>query len=51
MSVLLQRQVQQGLQEFFKTHQDAWQQSHVGKFTESQLDILETHKGRPVYFA
>jgi len=47
----IRREVEKCLQEFFRTHQDAWQQLHSGKFSQEQLDILETYKGRPIYFA
>lgn len=49
-SRLLQRQVEKSLQEFFRTHQDAWQQSHVKRFSEDQIELLDMYKGRPVYF-
>eukprot|EP00922_Rhytidocystis_sp_ex-Travisia-forbesii_P015376 GHVS01022934.1.p1 GENE.GHVS01022934.1~~GHVS01022934.1.p1 ORF type:complete len:2097 (+),score=211.49 GHVS01022934.1:68-6358(+) len=47
----IRREVEKCLQEFYRTHQDAWQQLHVRKFSECQLDVLETYKGRPIYFA
>eukprot|EP00922_Rhytidocystis_sp_ex-Travisia-forbesii_P015375 GHVS01022933.1.p1 GENE.GHVS01022933.1~~GHVS01022933.1.p1 ORF type:complete len:2089 (+),score=225.43 GHVS01022933.1:40-6306(+) len=47
----IRREVEKCLQEFYRTHQDAWQQLHVQKFSECQLDVLDTYKGRPIYFA
>ncbi|PHJ23451.1 very large low complexity protein [Cystoisospora suis] len=47
----VRRHVEKTLQEFYRTHQDAWQQLHVHKFSPEQLDVLETYKGRPTYFA
>nr|CEL65957.1 TPA: hypothetical protein BN1204_017880 [Neospora caninum Liverpool] len=51
MSDTIRRQVEKTLQEFYRTHQDAWQQLHVHKFSPEQLDVLDTYKGRPTYFA
>jgi len=48
---MIRKEVQKSLQEFFRTHQDAWKQLHAPKFTETQLDILDAYKGRPSYFA
>ncbi|AFZ81310.1 hypothetical protein BEWA_007190 [Theileria equi strain WA] len=42
--------VQRTLQEFFKSHIDAWSQIHIYKFTRQQLDILHMYKGCPIYF-
>ncbi|PFH36451.1 hypothetical protein BESB_046430 [Besnoitia besnoiti] len=51
MSDTIRRHVEKTLQEFYRTHQDAWRQLHVRKFSPEQLDVLETYKGRPTYFA
>lgn len=47
----MQREVERALQEFFKTHQEGWEDLHRAAFTEEQLDVLDTYKGRPTYFA
>eukprot|EP00916_Digyalum_oweni_P025531 GHVL01042040.1.p1 GENE.GHVL01042040.1~~GHVL01042040.1.p1 ORF type:complete len:1523 (+),score=288.15 GHVL01042040.1:133-4569(+) len=47
----VRKTVQTTLQEFFKSHQDAWHQHHKRLFSDYQLDKLETFKGRPSYFA
>lgn len=47
---VVRKSVQETLQDFFKSHMDAWSQVHVHKFTREQLDVLEIHKGCPVYF-
>ncbi|GBE58893.1 very large low complexity protein [Babesia ovata] len=47
---IVRRVVQTTLQDFFKSHMDAWNQVHVHKFTPEQLDVLEMYKGCPAYF-
>ena len=47
----LQREVERSLQEFLKTHQEGWESFHRSAFSEEQLDVLDTYKGRPTYFA
>ncbi|CDR96817.1 Cullin, putative [Babesia bigemina] len=44
---IVRRVVQTTLQDFFKSHMDAWYQVHVHKFTPEQLDVLEMYKGCP----
>eukprot|EP01054_Gregarina_sp_Poly1_P000087 Gregarina_sp_Poly_1__86@NODE_101_length_14427_cov_132_160237_g88_i0_p3_GENE_NODE_101_length_14427_cov_132_160237_g88_i0NODE_101_length_14427_cov_132_160237_g88_i0_p3_ORF_typecomplete_len522_score72_39DUF3437/PF11919_8/1_3e04DUF3437/PF11919_8/1_9e16PP_kinase_N/PF13089_6/2_6PP_kinase_N/PF13089_6/5_2e02_NODE_101_length_14427_cov_132_160237_g88_i068608425 len=39
------------LQEFFKTHLSDWEEHYKLKFTESQTEVLNEHKGIPVYFS
>eukprot|EP00918_Siedleckia_nematoides_P052825 GHVU01115356.1.p1 GENE.GHVU01115356.1~~GHVU01115356.1.p1 ORF type:complete len:221 (-),score=8.93 GHVU01115356.1:208-789(-) len=46
----IRREVEKCLQEFLRTHQDAWLQIHAKKFTAEQLDLLDMYKGRPIYF-
>eukprot|EP01068_Selenidium_serpulae_P007670 Selendium_serpulae@DN4773_c0_g1_i2.p4 len=48
---LAKKEVQLTLQEFYKTHLDNWEQDIKGKFSERQLEILETYKGVQVYFS
>ncbi|KAK6588301.1 hypothetical protein RS030_6747 [Cryptosporidium xiaoi] len=50
ISHTLKRQIQECIQEFFKTHQDGWNIVHKHKFTDIQLEILDIYKGRPTYF-
>eukprot|EP01070_Trichotokara_eunicae_P009295 Trichotokara_eunicae@DN6031_c0_g1_i3.p1 len=45
------KEVEKTLQEFFRSHQDAWEREHKEKFTEDQLDLLYQHKGLPRYFS
>ncbi|OEH77445.1 hypothetical protein cyc_06494 [Cyclospora cayetanensis] len=47
----IRREVERALQEFIKTHQEGWETIHRGAFSEDQLDVLDTYKGRPAYFA
>ncbi|KAL8441861.1 hypothetical protein Emed_007455 [Eimeria media] len=47
----VRREVERALQDFFKTHQEAWDDTHRAAFSEEQLDVLDTYKGRPTYFA
>lgn len=47
---VVRKTVQATLQDFFKSHMDAWSQVHVHKFTREQLDVLEMYKGCPAYF-
>ncbi|KAL8426760.1 hypothetical protein Efla_006746 [Eimeria flavescens] len=47
----VRREVERALQEFFKTHQEGLEERHRAAFTEEQLDVLDTYKGRPTYFA
>ncbi|XP_053990948.1 uncharacterized protein LOC128883022 [Hylaeus volcanicus] len=48
---IVRRQVEKTLQEFFRTHCDAWNELHVKKFSSAQLNILNIYKGRPRYFS
>ncbi|KAH8741753.1 hypothetical protein FG386_001327 [Cryptosporidium ryanae] len=50
ISHTLKKQIQECIQEFFKTHQDGWNIVHKHKFTDIQLEILDIYKGRPTYF-
>lgn len=50
ISQILKKQIQECIQEFFKTHQDGWNFIHKHKFNQYQLEILDTYKGRPTYF-
>ncbi|OII71677.1 uncharacterized protein cubi_01291 [Cryptosporidium ubiquitum] len=50
ISQILKKQIQECIQEFFKTHQDGWNFIHKNKFNQDQLEVLDTYKGRPTYF-
>jgi len=50
-SDVVKKTVEKSLQQFCKSHQDAWETEFKYKFTTEQQDILDSFKGRPVYFA
>ena len=43
--------IEKDLQDFFKIHNKMWNEDTKYRFSQTQLDILDEYRGRPIYFA